>query len=63
MLTIYICIFFRNKFFKNLRGLVMRTKKSNIVYYVIAAVAILAIGAAIFMEVPLSQERIEQTLK
>ncbi len=41
----------------------MRTKKSNIVYYVIAAVAILAIGAAIFMEVPLSQERIEQTLK
>lgn len=41
----------------------MRNKKSNLIYYIIAAVAILAIAAAVFMEVPLQQEHIEQVIK
>lgn len=46
-----------------MRGLVMRSKKSHIIYYIIAALAILVVAAAAFMEVPLTQEHIEQSIK
>ena len=41
----------------------MRNKKKNIIYYAIAALAILAVAAAAFMEVPLKQEHVEQSIK
>lgn len=57
--------FFSNKFLVNKGIIDMRNnaKKSNILYYIIAAVLILAVVAAIFMEVPLHQEHIEQVIK
>ncbi len=41
----------------------MRQKKSNIVYYIIAAVLLLAIGLVIFTEVPMKIEHIEEVIK
>lgn len=41
----------------------MRNKKTNLMYYIIAAVAVLVIAATVFMEVPLSQEHVEQSIK
>jgi len=41
----------------------MRNKKSNLVYYIIAAVVLLVIGCAVTLEIPLKQEQVEITLK
>ena len=41
----------------------MRNKKSNMIYYIIAATLVLAVCGAVVLEVPLSQEHVEQTIK
>ncbi len=41
----------------------MRREKSYTLYYVIAAVVLIAAGVALVHEVPLTQEHVEEVLK
>lgn len=41
----------------------MRQKKSNLIYYLIAAVLLAAIGFVVLHEIPLSVEHIEEVIK
>lgn len=41
----------------------MRNKKSNILYYVVAAVLVLIAVGVVMLEVPLKQEQVEIVLK
>ena len=41
----------------------MRQKKSNIIYYVIAAILLLNVGLVIFTEVPIKIEHVEEVIK
>ena len=41
----------------------MRNKKSNVIYYVLAIVLLLAIGAAVTLDFPIKQEQVEVTIQ
>lgn len=41
----------------------MRQKKSNLVYYIVAAVLVAAISFIVFTDVPMPQEHIEEIVK
>ena len=41
----------------------MRQKKSNIVYYIVAAVLLLVVGLIVFTEVPVKIEHVEEVIK
>lgn len=41
----------------------MRQKKSNFMYYLVAALLIAAVGFVVLHEIPLHQEHIEESVK
>lgn len=41
----------------------MRQKKSNLIYYIIAAVVLAAAGFVVLHEIPLAQEHVEEVVK
>lgn len=41
----------------------MRSRKSNMLYYILAVVLLLAIGAAVTLDIPAKQEQVEITIK
>ena len=41
----------------------MRQKKSNLAYYIVAALILAAIAFVVFHEVPLKQEHVEEVIK
>ena len=41
----------------------MRREKSNLVYYIVAALILVALGFVMFHEIPLKQEHIEEVIK
>lgn len=41
----------------------MRQKKSNLIYYIIAAVVLAAVGFVVLHEIPLTPEHVEEIVK
>ena len=40
----------------------MRQKKSNLIYYIIAAAVLGAVGLVLFTEIPMNVEHVEETI-
>lgn len=41
----------------------MRNKKSKVIYYILAVILLLAIGAVVTLDFPVKQEQVEVTIK
>ncbi len=42
---------------------IMRQKKSNLIYYIVAVLLLAAVGFVVFHEIPLKQEHVEEVIK
>ncbi len=40
----------------------MRQKKSNLIYYIVAAVVLALVGFVVFTEIPIEAEHVEETV-